>query len=304
MFHWRSLALKTGKLPRSERPSAVTSSLASTVPSPGDQLTGASEAYASRYSTQDVGALDGAQRAPVTAVRGRALTALELRDQLGDRAGPVRLGVVPGVEDLQEDPLGPLVVVRLDRRERAALVVAQAQPAQLGLHVLHVGLGGDARVRTRLYGVLLGGQAEGVEAQGVQHVVPGHALVTGEDIGGDVAQRVTDVQARTGGVREHVHDELLRLGGQFRIVRQIAGRVRRLVRAVGVPEVLPACLDVGSHCRRIAVRRSRLGCGIRLAHDPQSSIDRHLPALTETKKPLAQEGTPRRFQPGIHTGRD
>lgn len=50
MFHWRSLALKTGKFPRSERPSAVTSSLASTVPSPGDQLTGASEAYASRYS--------------------------------------------------------------------------------------------------------------------------------------------------------------------------------------------------------------------------------------------------------------
>lgn len=50
MFHWRSLALKTGKLPRSERPSAVTSSLASTVPSPGHQLTGASEAYARRYS--------------------------------------------------------------------------------------------------------------------------------------------------------------------------------------------------------------------------------------------------------------
>src|ERR1044072_7382219 len=50
MFHWRSFALKTGKLPRSERPSAVTSSLASTVPRPGHQLTGASEAYARRYS--------------------------------------------------------------------------------------------------------------------------------------------------------------------------------------------------------------------------------------------------------------
>lgn len=49
MFHWRSLDLKTGKLPRSERPSAVTSSLARTVPRPGHQLTGASEAYARRY---------------------------------------------------------------------------------------------------------------------------------------------------------------------------------------------------------------------------------------------------------------
>ncbi len=43
MFHWRSRRVKTGKLPRSERPSAVTSSLASTVPSPGHQFTGVSE---------------------------------------------------------------------------------------------------------------------------------------------------------------------------------------------------------------------------------------------------------------------
>ena len=219
MFHWRSLALKTGKLPRSERPSAVTSSLASTVPRPGHQLTGASEAYARRYSPST-----SARSAALSALQARpsgvgALTALELRDQLGDRAGLVRLGVVPGVEDLQEDPLGPLVVVRVDRGERPALVVAQAQPAQLGLHVLHVGLGGDPRVRAGLHGVLLGGQAEGVEAQGVQDVVAGHALVAGEDVGGDVAQRVADVQARTRGVREHVHDELLGLGGQLRVAR-------------------------------------------------------------------------------------
>jgi len=40
--HWRMLRLNTGKLPRSERPSAVTSSLATTVPRPGHQFTGAS----------------------------------------------------------------------------------------------------------------------------------------------------------------------------------------------------------------------------------------------------------------------
>ena len=43
IIHCFRLRLNTGKLPRSERPSAVTSSLASTVPSPGHQLTGASE---------------------------------------------------------------------------------------------------------------------------------------------------------------------------------------------------------------------------------------------------------------------
>ncbi|RPK43838.1 hypothetical protein EES40_16160 [Streptomyces sp. ADI93-02] len=241
---------------------------------------------------QDVGALGGAQRAPLAAAGNRPLTALELLDQFGDRAGPVGLGVVPGVEDLQEDPLGPPVVLRVDRRERAALVVPQAQPAQLDLHVLHVGLGGGPRVRARLHGVLLGGQAEGVEAQGVQDVVPGHPLVAGVDVGGDVAQRVTDMQAGPRGVREHVHDELLRLGGQLRVACQVTGRIRCLVRPLGVPEVLPACLDVGGHRCRIAVRRGHLGRGVRLAHDSQSSIDRHLPAPTSTDTRLRKRKIP------------
>ena len=42
IIHCLRLRLNTGKLPRSDRPSAVTSSLASTVPSPGHQFTGAS----------------------------------------------------------------------------------------------------------------------------------------------------------------------------------------------------------------------------------------------------------------------
>ena len=42
IIHCFRFRLKTGKLPRSLRPSAVTSSLASTVPRPGHQLTGAS----------------------------------------------------------------------------------------------------------------------------------------------------------------------------------------------------------------------------------------------------------------------
>ncbi len=50
IIHWRRFDLNTGKLPRSERPSAVTSSLASTVPRPGHQLTGTSLEYASRKS--------------------------------------------------------------------------------------------------------------------------------------------------------------------------------------------------------------------------------------------------------------
>ena len=43
IIHCFRLRRNTGKFPRSLRPSAVTSSFASTVPRPGHQLTGASE---------------------------------------------------------------------------------------------------------------------------------------------------------------------------------------------------------------------------------------------------------------------
>src|ERR1700733_5772631 len=51
IFHCRSGTLNTGKLPRSLRPSDVTSSLASTVPSAGHQLTSASSWYTRRMES-------------------------------------------------------------------------------------------------------------------------------------------------------------------------------------------------------------------------------------------------------------
>ena len=93
----------------------------------------------------------------------------------------------------------------------------QAQAAQLAAHVGDVGLGGDARVLAGLDGVLLGGQAEGVVAHGVQHVLAGHADEAGHDVGGDVAQGVPHVQALAAGVGEHVEqEELVLLGARAR----------------------------------------------------------------------------------------
>ena len=85
------------------------------------------------------------RRGPLGAARAPASYS---RDQLRDRARPAgaavraRRGlVVPGVEDLQEDPLRPAHVARVDRRERAPRVVAQAEAAQLALHDRDVRLG-------------------------------------------------------------------------------------------------------------------------------------------------------------------
>jgi hypothetical protein len=57
-----------------------------------------------------------------------------------------------------------------------------------------------------LDGELLGRQAEGVEAHRVQHVEAAHPLEAGVDVGGDVSERVTDVQPDPRGVGEHVED--------------------------------------------------------------------------------------------------
>ena len=54
----------------------------------------------------------------------------------------------------------------------------------------------DAHAMARFWSELLGGQTERVVAHAVQDVLARHAVIPRIDVGGDVAQRVTDVQAR------------------------------------------------------------------------------------------------------------
>ena len=203
----------------------------------------------------DVRALGGRQFGPRAAVGCRPGAGLELGDQFVDRAGPVELVVVPGVEHLAEDPLRPAVELGVGGRHAAARIVGQAQPAQLAAVGGDVLGGRDRRVLAGLDGELLGGQAERVEAHGVQHVVAGHPLEAGEHVGADEAEWMADVQAGARRVREHVeHEQLLAaLGGQVGVGER-AGGVRRLERVVLVPPVLPAQLDVLRERRGVAVR--------------------------------------------------
>ena len=151
--------------------------------------------------------LGGVVIGPRPAIRGRALTGGELGDELVDRAGLPDAIVVPGVEDLREDPLCPAVVVGVGRRDRAAGVVAQSEAPQLAAHVRDVAVGGDRRVLAGLHRVLLGWQTEGVEAHRVENVVAGHALEAREHVGTDVAERMANVETGARRVGEHVEHE-------------------------------------------------------------------------------------------------
>jgi hypothetical protein len=134
--------------------------------------------------------------------------------------------------------------------------VAQAQPAELASEVDDVGLGAGPGMRPGLHGVLLGGQPERVEAQCVQHIPAGHPVVPGVDVGGDVAQRVSDVQALTRRVRKHVLHEHL-VGGYGGAVgrRQLPDGVGHVEGAELRPCLLPRALDVPGELRGVAVLR-------------------------------------------------
>ena len=194
------------------------------------------------------------QRRPLRAVAGAALSGLELGHQLVDAAGPVEVLVEPRVVDLQEDPLRPLVELDVGGGETAPRVVAQPEPAQLTAEVDDVGLGPDARMGAGLHRVLLGGQAERVEAQRVQHIAARHPEVAGVDVGGDVAERVPDVQPLTRRVGEHVLDEHL-VGGHRRSVRrrQRPHRVGHVEGALLRPRLLPGTLDLPGQRRGVSV---------------------------------------------------
>ena len=104
-IHCRSGMRTTGWPPRSLMPS-MTSSLASTVPRAGHQLTGDFELISQALLV-------------LIAAHGRfspAAADLGRDRQLGDRAGPLSVAAIePDIEQHQEDPLRPAEIVGVGR---------------------------------------------------------------------------------------------------------------------------------------------------------------------------------------------
>ena len=143
--HWRSSRWKTGKLPRSDLPSAVTSSLASTVPRPGHQLTGDLEMYARRKSFK-ISCCSAAVRSDHCLHRTRGQEWPFRRTRIwrrarrwGARIPWSRTGWWPPRRTRNRRcarrSTGPTHVAGVGGGERAAVVEAQAHAVQLAAHV-------------------------------------------------------------------------------------------------------------------------------------------------------------------------
>ena len=133
-----------------------------------------------------------------------------MSDEVFDRLS-LLLGLIEiAVKHLLEGPLRPLIVNGVAGAHLTVPVEAEAYLVELLtvavdiLHRRHLG------VLARLYGILLGGQAIGIVAHRVEHVIALQTLEAGVDVAGDISQRMAHMEARTAGVREHVEDvELL-----------------------------------------------------------------------------------------------
>ncbi len=140
------------------------------------------------------------------------------------------------LEELQEQPLRPAVVLDLVRGDLALPVDRPSQPAHLDPDGGDVALGDLARVPALGDGGVLGRQAERVEA----HRAQDPQAVPAAEVRGDVAHRVVEdvphVQ-RSRRVRQHL--ELV----PVRLVRRVGRRIGRLEDVVRLPDLLPLGFD-------------------------------------------------------------
>ena len=154
---------------------------------------------------------------------GRALFVEMLHEAL-NRLCALALLAVEGLEHLLEGPLRPVVIVAVAGADFAVPVEAEPDVVELFAIAVDIVDGRNGGMLARLDGILFGGKSVGIVAHGVEHVEALQSLVAGVDIGGDIAQGVTYVEASARGIGEHVeHIEFLLRFIYFNVVSFLSG---------------------------------------------------------------------------------
>ena len=152
-----------------------------------------------------------------------------------------------GLQELEEYPLVPPVVLGDAGHQLAVPVVERAHRAELPAHLFYVAQGPPSRMDSTLDRGVLGVQAEGIEPHRMQDVIALHPHEPGVGVRARHGVPVADVEVAR---RVRVHGELVPLGA--RVV------VPDLVEPVRVPTVLPLRLYLGV---TVAPLRNPRRCG-------------------------------------------
>ena len=138
------------------------------------------------------------------------------------------------LEQLEEDPLGPVVVGRIAGGEHAIPVVGVAHRVHLLAEGLDVLTRRDIGVNPLLDGELLGGKPEGIESHRMQHVKTLHAAMASHDVAGGITLGVPHVESATRWIGKHIEYIVFWKFGPFSGTKQLVLR----------PVLLPAGFDM------------------------------------------------------------
>ena len=121
------------------------------------------------------------------------------------------LGVAVQIQ-LFEDPLGPLIEIRIAGGDHLVPVIVKTKLLQLMAEGLDVFLCKAFRMMSGGNGILFRRQSEAVVSHGMEDVIALHPLHAADDIRGGIAFRMTGMQADAAGIREHIQRVELGLG--------------------------------------------------------------------------------------------
>ena len=138
-----------------------------------------------------------------------------------DGAALLLVFIEPGAVKALENPLRPLVILRIGGVDFLVPVVRETEALDLAAEIVAVLLGRNGRVRTGLDGVLFSGEAESIPTHRVEHIETAAALVAANDIRCSVTFRVAHMEASTTRVREHIQAVILRLGLVFASLKRL-----------------------------------------------------------------------------------
>ncbi len=124
--------------------------------------------------------------------------------QFFDRACFLFVIAVVAVEHLLERPLCPVIVFRVAGTDFTVPIERETYLIQLLAIAVDIVDGGNGRMLSGLYGVLLCGQAVSIVSHRIQDIETLQTFVTGIDVRSDVSQRMTHVQTCAAGVGKHV----------------------------------------------------------------------------------------------------
>ena len=139
----------------------------------------------------------------------------------------------PVLEELDEYPLSPLVIIGIGGIDLTAPVEGETERFDLLFKALNVVVRYLFRMYLVLYRVVFGRQSERVPAHREQHVVALKAALARDYVQRGIGARMSDVESLSGGIRELDKREIFGLG----VI------VARLERLFLIPYVLPFFFD-------------------------------------------------------------